>query len=52
MAVEKVVLMITPEFFKMYAKDHVLIFDGRKYFTQKEIRDLKDLGFNFKGVGR
>jgi hypothetical protein len=29
-----------------------IVFDGRRYFTKKEIYTLKNLGINYLGVGR
>jgi len=29
-----------------------LIYDGRRYFSKKEIQEIKKMGINYKGVGR
>ena len=31
---------------------NAIVFDGRRYFTKKEINTLKNLGINYLGVGR
>jgi dTDP-alpha-D-glucose dehydrogenase len=43
---------ITPSDLNEYMKDDKLIFDGRRYFTKDEIKELQNFGFSYKGVGR
>ena len=43
---------ITPSDLNEYMKDDKLIYDGRRYFTKNEIKELQNFGFSYKGVGR
>ena len=36
----------------MLINKNALVFDGRRYFTKKEIDSLKKLGLKYLGVGR
>ena len=39
-------------FFAKHSKKGCLIFDGRRYFSRKEINQILDEGMNYRGIGR